>query len=222
MSDEMREARRRRILENSEKRLQRILGVNTDLTDTAVRSPELLSSSLESGENEKLGPEPCTVSESLLKKEAHIRQRSNINVTLATPKNQMMSGIETSKNFFEVDGCLPENGPLTKEQPKNTAGLLVLLAITSITLLYTSFGVFIGHNVLIPFGIFEAYILLTKTEDQKQSNNLFNTVLMLSGLPQNKLSQLTKVLQTIQMLIQDLCVYLFACFVSYKIYTIVT
>lgn len=28
----MREARRRRILENSEKRLQRILGVNTDLT----------------------------------------------------------------------------------------------------------------------------------------------------------------------------------------------
>ncbi|KAI9551953.1 hypothetical protein GHT06_022290 [Daphnia sinensis] len=220
MSDEMREARRRRILENSEKRLQRILGVNTDRTDTTVRSPEL-SSSLASGENEKLRPEQCTVSETLPKEEHHIRQRSNINVTLATPTNQMMGGTETTKTFLKVDGVFPDNTPLSKEQAINTAGLLVLLAITSITLVYTSFGVFIGHNVLIPFGIFEAYILLTKTEDQKQSNNLFNTVLMLSGLPQNKLSQLTWALQTIQMLIQDLCVYLFACFVSYKIYTIV-
>ncbi|XP_057377252.1 uncharacterized protein LOC130698591 [Daphnia carinata] len=221
MSDEMREARRRRILENSEKRLQRILGVATDHTDTTTKSPELLSSSFASGENGKVGSEPCTVSEAVPKEEHHIRQRSNMNATLASPTYQMMGSTETSKTFFEVDGGLPENGLLTKDLPKNTAGLLVFLAITSITLLYTSFGVFIGHNVLIPFGIFEAYLLLTKTEDQKPSNNVFNTVLMLSGLPQNKLSQLTRVMQTIQMLMQDLCVYLFACFVSFQIYTVV-
>lgn len=64
-------------------------------------------------------------------------------------------------------------------------------------------------------------MLTKKEQDQNSTNNLFKTVLMLSGLPQHKLSQLTRILQTIQMLFQDLCVYLFACFVSYEMYTIV-
>ncbi len=134
-----------------------------------------------------------------------------------------------------------------KEQPKNFAFVLVLIAITSITLLYTSFGALIGHvssyshllltiffngthvsllllqNVLVPFGLFEVYVfMVTNNGDQKQTSSLFNTALMLSGLPQHKLSQFTKIIWTVKTLLQDLCVYLFACLICYQIYTIVT
>jgi hypothetical protein len=75
---------------------------------------------------------------------------------------------------------------------------------------------------MIPFGIFETYMfVVSKKGDENFSNTLFNTVLMLSGLPQHQLNQLKRTLKTIQTLIQDLCVYLFACFISFKIYTVI-
>nr|CAH0106546.1 unnamed protein product [Daphnia galeata] len=222
MSDELREARRRRILENSEKRLQRILGVNsTNANEQQTES--LTTSSLITDERRKVATEPCIITNSILKEDTHLRQRSGLNETLTGSTNPLMGSLGIGKSLFEMDGGQLLNEKTNEEHAKNnTSGFLVLLAITSITLLFTGFGVFLGHNVLIPFGIFETYkFVVSKKREQNQSNTLFNTVLMLSGLPQNQLNQMTNILQIIQTLIQDICVYLFACFISFKIYIII-
>lgn len=44
-----------------------------------------------------------------------------------------------------------------------------------------------------------------------------NTALMLSGLPPDKLSQLTKTIKKVQSCFKDLCVYLFICVVSHQV-----
>lgn len=113
--------------------------------ETPIQPPELLTSSSAAGGGRKVDSVPSIVSKPLLKEEPHIRQRYYVDEPLITAKNQTVSGTGMSKRLFDFNGSLLENGTVSKEQTKNTAGLLVLLAITSITLLYTSFGVFIGH-----------------------------------------------------------------------------
>ena len=77
------------------------------------------------------------------------------------------------------------------------------------------------QNVLIPFLLFETYVLIaTSNGGQNLSGNLLNTALMLSGLPQDKLSRFTKMIWTAKSLFQDLCVYLFASLICHQVYTL--
>ena len=89
--------------------------------------------------------ESCIVKNSIPKEESHLRQRSGLNETLATSTNPLLGSLGMGKNLFEMGGGQLQNEKTTEEFKNNTAGLLVLLAITSITLLFTGFGVFLGH-----------------------------------------------------------------------------
>ncbi len=96
-------------------------------------------------ERQKVASEPCIITNSILKEETHLRQRSGVNETVTGSTNPLL-GLGIEKNLFEMDGGQLQNGKTIEEHPKNnTPGLLVFLAITSITLLFTGFGVFLGH-----------------------------------------------------------------------------
>lgn len=96
-------------------------------------------------EQQKVATEPCIIKNSILKEETHLRQRSGVNETVTESTNPLL-GLGIEKNLFEMDGGPLQNGKTNEEHPKNnTPGLLVFLAITSITLLSTGFGVFLGH-----------------------------------------------------------------------------
>lgn len=121
--------------------------------------------------------------------------------------------------------------------------VLVLLAVTSITLLSTGFGILIGNvyiilyqyhlviislntlyllfllqNALLPFILYEVGLILFCKEAAQKPNNMINTVLMLSGLPPDKLSQLTRLVRKFQSCFQDLCVYLFVCVICCEVF----
>lgn len=55
----------------------------------------------------------------------------------------------------------------------------------------------------------------------KQPGSVVTAVLMLSGLPKDKFAQLTKTVQGLQAFFQDLCVYLFVCITSFKVFEVV-
>lgn len=59
--------------------------------------------------------------------------------------NQVKSTQGVGSLFGSDDVTAILDGKIKEENPQNFAFLLVLIAITSITLLYTSFGVLIGH-----------------------------------------------------------------------------
>ena len=98
-------------------------------------------------ECQKVATEPYIIRNSILKEETHLRQRSGLDETVAGSTSPLLGGLGIEKNLFEMDGGqLKKNGKTDEELPKNnTPGLLVFLAITSITLLFTGFGVFLGH-----------------------------------------------------------------------------
>lgn len=84
----------------------------------------------------------------VINEESYPRKRAHVDsmVTEVTNPTKSTRGI-LGNSLFELDGItasLNEN-KINPEQHKNWAGLLVLLAITSITLLYTSFGILIGN-----------------------------------------------------------------------------
>lgn len=177
MADQMREARRRRIIENSEKRLQRILGVTTNNDEgNAVKfffkqqTPTQKIFSFMFSEPERQQTELPTNSPSeftsrhqnvtgnivtsidpvVVKEEAYPRQRVHLGdgvVKEVTNPIKSTQGILGTKSLFELDEITANlnDNKINPEQSKNWAGLLVLLAITSITILYTNFGVFIGN-----------------------------------------------------------------------------
>jgi hypothetical protein len=69
-----------------------------------------------------------------------------LNETLTGSTNPLMGSLGIGKSLFEMDGGQLLNEKTNEEHAKNnTSGFLVLLAITSITLLFTGFGVFLGH-----------------------------------------------------------------------------
>lgn len=90
-----------------------------------------------------------TNDETVVSKETYPRQRAHLDgvgVTEVTNPTKSVQGV-LGKSLFELDDITASlNGNnINPEQPRNWAGLLVLLAITSITLLYTNFGTLIGN-----------------------------------------------------------------------------
>ena len=92
-----------------------------------------------------IATEPCIIKNLPVKEETNLRQRSGLNETFSTSTNPLSGGLSVGKNLFEMDSQF-HNGKTNEEHTKNiNSGLLVLLAITSITLLFTGFGLFLGH-----------------------------------------------------------------------------
>jgi len=96
--------------------------------------------------------------------------------------------------------------------------VLVLLAVTSITLLSTGFGILIGNVYILPITFSNKLNTLYLLFLFQKPNNMINTVLMLSGLPPDKLSQLTRLVRKFQSCFQDLCVYLFVCVICCEVF----
>lgn len=71
---------------------------------------------------------------------------------------------------------------------------------------------------MVPFILYEAYLLIFPQEVNKQPGSVVMAVLMLSGLPKEKLAQLTRTVQGLQAFFQDLCVYLFVCIVCFQVF----
>jgi hypothetical protein len=110
------------------------------------QTESLTTSSLITDERRKVATEPCIITNSILKEDTHLRQRSCLNETLTGSTNPLMGSLGIGKSLFEMDGGQLLNEKTNEEHAKNnTSGFLVLLAITSITLLFTGFGVFLGH-----------------------------------------------------------------------------
>lgn len=89
------------------------------------------------------------------------RQRSGFNDTIPEANIQPTNFKGMGKSLFELDEVknVHEN-KIIQEQPKNVATLLVFIAITSITLLFTNFGILIGHVRVLSTIIFKCHILI--------------------------------------------------------------
>ena len=112
----------------------------------SIKEQQTESLTTSSDERRKVATEPCIITNSILKEDTHLRQRSGLNETLTGSTNPLMGSVVIGKSLFEMDGGQLLNEKTNEEHAKNnTSGFLVLLAITSITLLFTGFGVFLGH-----------------------------------------------------------------------------
>jgi len=226
MSDQIRETRRRRILENSEARYQRILGLSkaapvSEETSEEFKLPTIPRPAMPL----EVVPQPASLEakapillECVENQVPQIRQR-----TLASHEAEAITEpTRTSvKNFMTNEKISPGQNILEQAPDvgrNNSLRILVFTAITTITLLFLNYGQLFGNNVFLPFVVYEIFSVMLSKEENDQPGTLINMVLMLLRLPREQVLQLAKILVRCQQIFQDFCVYIFFVVICLQIF----
>jgi len=145
MSEQMREARRRRILENSEARYQRILGLSKEAPvleekpkESTQATPPAESHLATSKANNPTPLEQTENDTPQIRQRIHANQEPEISAPTNIPDDGVLTDEKTSSGQNALDQA-PDTG-------KNISlKILVFTAISAMSLLFLGYGQFIGN-----------------------------------------------------------------------------
>ncbi|PSN54929.1 hypothetical protein C0J52_01676 [Blattella germanica] len=216
-----REARRRRILENSENRLQKITGRN-DITANATFSNEDPCPIAQNGaylHNVKNGPvQQTSIDPEISGDDCFFQHPGGSNSTLLGRKSckEKENPLLDQRNINKED--LTEQRDEPQILPSNfyifysTKLHLICLALLVEVMLIIDCGFLFGKSLFAPLCIVEAtdFLLINLTKQKtKPSAGILTAALLLSGIPQHKVAKFSNGLQTLIKIGKDFCIYFF-------------
>jgi len=212
MADKLREARRRRILENSEKRMQKILGL-TEHRDAGSALPSDSS--------------PSSVPTITAEKEQaaeDISSQLRCRVSVAEGPIEEVVPRQMHPPMLEEDLIQPLPQPAVadiEKQVHSSVLAVCLIAVAASTIILMGYGSWIGNNALVPFLFIAVYKVAFVKAAEGQPGGMLSTAIMLSGLPKEKITSLVQIWSSITSVGQDLCLYLFIFLLSFRFFQVV-
>ncbi|XP_026290837.1 guided entry of tail-anchored proteins factor CAMLG [Frankliniella occidentalis] len=214
-----REARRRRILENSENRLRVISGLSK--ADDAKESSE------GSFYDAAYSPPLIKKDDPILE---YVPQNSQAKAfespsVISSPNEPVSSSSQIEEKPVPEFPFSSSNQftsvPLQQEEPSqsfiSTAIAsrihLIGLALLVRLLLSTSYGYWIGESVFVPLFTLQLIKycgIFPRLESDRSSGGILNAVLLLSGLPARQISRLLQILGGLKGIMEDTYIYLFS------------
>ncbi|VVC25500.1 Hypothetical protein CINCED_3A001837 [Cinara cedri] len=198
-AEERREARRRRILENSEIRLKKITSITTD-ENVLNEQTEIIK---DKQENNNIKPE---LSDWTIPKHHNKEPTENLNPnvfkdkTFFNYKTNFSSKLHSKSFNYEI-------------KISSITVLHMVLSQIILALFYYDLGFLFGNSVIVPFlpsAIIDFYT-------SKQQHNNVNMVVLsgMMGIPQNFAKQISKCLKLATIILTRFCVYIFCFTCSY-------
>ncbi|XP_022178998.1 uncharacterized protein LOC111039712 [Myzus persicae] len=193
-----REARRRRILENSQVRLKKITSI--------ISNPSILNES----EFIKDKPENCTRNSELL--DSPVPQCLKENVIPTVLENQQVFNYE--QNHFNPK--LHSKDIKYEIKCSSITILHIVLSQIVLVLFYYDLGFLFGNSIVVPFLLSAIPELYTSKE---QHDNVHIIVLLMLGFSQNLARNISRYLKLASITGKRFCVYIFCFTCSYAIFT---